>query len=145
MTSATNDFNSGRLVKFAAVGVSATLFYLLVALAANTLGLSAAASSLLAYSVSALLSYTGHRLLTFRSSASIRETGPRFVYLSIAQYGLALSIPVILTNLAGLPPLVSFVAVCVIIPASSLLAMSRFVFRATTRTGASKPTEPTYV
>ena len=145
MTSATNDMDKRRLVMFAAVGVSATLFYLLVALTANKLGLGAVASSFLAYSLSALLSYTGHRLLTFRSSASIRETAPRFAYLSIAQYVLALAIPVILTNFAGLPPLASFIAVCVLVPASSLLAMSRFVFRATTFPRASEPKERTYV
>jgi putative flippase GtrA len=145
MTSATNDMDGERLITFAAVGISATLFYLLVALTANTLGLGAVVSSLLAYTLSALLSYTGHRLLTFRSSASIRETAPRFAYLSIVQYVIALAIPLILTNFAGLPPLASFIAVCVIVPASSLLAMSRFVFRAAACPSASGSGERTNV
>lgn len=115
---------------FAAVGTLATLTYFAVASAGSAIGLRAYMSSLAAYAVSSLLSYSGHRYLTFRSTAPVATTAPRFLQLTLAQYALALAIPAALTDVAGLSPTVSYLAVCILAPLTSLLVMSRYVFRA---------------
>lgn len=114
---------------FAIVGGAATTLYLLVALAGSATGFGAMPSSFAAYAVSSVFSYTGHRALTFRSTAPHARTAPRFLSLTVAQYLLALAIPAIVTDSAGLPAIVSYVAVCVAAPLVSLVALSRFVFQ----------------
>lgn len=116
-------------VRFALVGCVSTTLYLTIAYTASTLGVSAYLSSLLAYATASIFSYNGHRSFTFRSVKSVGETAPRFASLTFVQYVLALIIPAVLTEHAGLPPIVSFVAVTFVAPVVSLIAMSRFVFR----------------
>jgi putative flippase GtrA len=118
-----------QTASFGVIGVAATVLYFVVATAASASGLKAMLSSLLAYGVSSLFSYLGHRWLTFRSAAPVTETGPRFALLTLLQYGLAVALPALLTDLAGFAPGISFAAVCLVAPLVSFVVMSRFVFR----------------
>ncbi len=116
---------------FVAVGAAATGVYLGLALAGSWLGLPAALSSLAAFSIAAMWSYAGHRWLTFRSDAPATETAPRFVALSAAQYSIALAVPALLADYAGVRADIAYLGVCVLVPLSSLVLMPRLVFTAT--------------
>ena len=119
-----------ELVAFAFVGLAATLAYFVMASSGAELGYSSAVTSLAAYAIAALLSFAGHRTLTFRSNAPVAETAPRFAVLTALQFTIALLIPALLTDWAGWPAQASFAAVCLIIPAMSFLTMKAFVFSA---------------
>lgn len=112
---------------FAFVGIAATLIYLMLALAGSRLGFAASASSLAAYLIAAGWSYAGHRWLTYRSQAPVARTAPRFVALTVAQYGIALIVPALLADHLGFRAEIAYLAVCGLVPLSSLVLM-RFVF-----------------
>ena len=128
MSAVTVGLDARGTIWFGVVGVAATAVYFVVAMAGSAVGMAAYVSSLAAYGVASLLSYCGHRVLTFRSTAAHSKTAPRFAALTALQYGLALAVPVLVTEAAGFSPLVSYLVVCVVAPLTSLLVMSRFVF-----------------
>lgn len=115
---------------FAVVGGAATATYFIIAMAGTMLGSPAFVSSFAAYGIATLVSYGGHRMLTFRSAAPVAETAPRFAMLAGAQYGVALAIPAVLSDWAGVAPGVAYGAVCVLIPVTSYFLMSACVFPA---------------
>jgi putative flippase GtrA len=116
-------------VVFAAVGGAATATYFIIAMAGTAAAFPAWASSLFAYGIATLVSYGGHKLLTFRSSAPVSQTAPRFAVLALLQYAIALLVPALLADWIGLAPSLAYGIVCVLIPAISFVTMSRFVFR----------------
>lgn len=131
--------SGARLAWFVAVGLSATLVYFFVALALTYAAFPSAVSSLAAFGVSSAISYAGHRGLTFRTNAPHLATAPRFTGWVVLQSGLALIVPAILTDVAGLPAAGSFVAVCILMPVLSLLVLSRFVFATNVERASSPP------
>ncbi len=119
-----------RLIRFAGVGGLATFAHVLVALAADAaLPVSAQKANLIGFVAGFLVSYGGHARITF--GASLRS-GPqllRFFILSLA--GLAassLTVHVVAT-LLGLGFLTAMVAVVVIVPAITYIAMRYWVFK----------------
>ena len=113
---------------FAVVGTAATGIYLALALAGSWLGFPAALSSLAAYAIAAVSSYAGHRWLTFRSAAPLAETAPRFAALTAAQYLIALAVPALLADYAGVRADIAYLGVCILVPLSSVVLMPRLVF-----------------
>lgn len=117
------------LARLVAVGGACTALYVLLAwIGAERLGMPASLASLAAYAASAGVSYAGHRAFTFRSRRPHRESAWRFGLLAAAGYGVALAAPLALTDWLGAPPLASFLAVSVAVPALNALALSRLVF-----------------
>lgn len=118
-----------RLLRFAGVGVASTLCYAVIALALTQWArLPAVEASVIAYAVAALLSYLGHRHITFRSKGDHLREAPRFGLLVLAGYLLALAIPLLTTGILGWPSAVSILATCIVIPAANYLLMARMVF-----------------
>lgn len=117
------------LVRLVAVGGACTALYVLLAFfGAELFGLPASLASLCAYATSAGVSYLGHRAFTFRSQRPHRDAAWRFGLLAAAGYAVALAAPLTLTDWLGAPPLASFLAVSVAVPALNALALSRLVF-----------------
>lgn len=126
-----------RIGRFALVGGAATACYAGLAWAGTALGLPAALASLGAYALAALLSYTGHRLMTFAGEAAHGRAAPRFAALTLAGYGAALAIPAALTDGLGAPPLVPIALTCLAVPALNYVVLRRYVFA-----GAAGPASP---
>lgn len=119
-----------RLVTMAIVGGTATMGYAaLTWLLAAKAGLPAAIASLASYACVSVLSYLGHRHLTFRSRRPHRDTAGSFAAVSMGGYVLALAIPGLLSGALGAPIEVSVLVTCLVVPVFSCLAMTRFVFR----------------
>lgn len=119
-----------RLLRWGVVGVTATLSYAFLAwVLAKEAGLPAGAASVVAYGLSAGISYVGHRHLTFRSSRPHREALSPFVGISLLGYAAAFLIPVVVTGVLGAPVEASILATCATVPALTYLGLSRLVFR----------------
>jgi putative flippase GtrA len=73
-------------------------------------------------------SYVGHRRISFRSEQPHRVAGPRFAVVTATGQGLAIAIPAVMADLAGMPQLAATAAVCVVCPAASFILNSRYVF-----------------
>ena len=119
-----------RLLWMATVGGTATLTYaaLTWSLAVLT-ALPAAFASLASYAVAAVLSYFGHRGLTFRSRRSHREAVWPFIGVSLFGYATAFAIPGLFTGAMGARIEISILLTCTAVPALNYVAMSQLVFR----------------
>jgi|SRR4051812_951427 putative flippase GtrA len=130
MKTATGPAWLSRLSWYGGVGtLSAAIYALATWLLAKQLAWPAVAASCAAYTVAALVSYFGHRRLTFRSDRPHREAVSRFVALSTVSYTVAFVTPGIVSGLLQAPIELSIAIVCVLIPAINYLALSRLVFR----------------
>ncbi len=132
MTSPSAGLTGRTAVGFAVVGGVSTVLYFILALCGSAVGLPAFLSSLAAYAATAPVSFFGHRYLTFRSRAPLGETAPRFAAVALVQYLIALALPAALSDYAGLPPVIAYACVCVVVPVFSLFVMARCVFRPAT-------------
>jgi putative flippase GtrA len=122
-------FHETAAVRFGVVGIAATITYAALAWIATVwLALPAGPSSLAAYGAGSLVSYFGHRAVTFRSERPHREALPRFLGVTVVGYAVSLLIPLLLTDVLGLHPGISIAATCVAIPVLSYLGLSRLVF-----------------
>lgn len=118
------------LVCFGAVGGAATLAYGAFALLLNRwAGLPVAAASVAAYAGASVISYLGHRNLTFRSGRAHRETVLPFAGATVLGYLLALTVPTILVAGLGAAPETGIAATCILVPALSYLLLNVVVFR----------------
>ena len=115
------------LTRFALVGVGATLLYALLALLFEE-PLGPVAASVTAYAICAVVSYCGHKFLTFTSSGAHRVELPRFLALTAAGFAVATALPVLVTGVLGWPAILSVAATCILIPAVNLVALDRWVF-----------------
>lgn len=119
-----------RVVRFALVGIGATVLYALLALAFESrLAMSPVAASVLAYAVAAIFSYCGHKFVTFMSDGAHRQELPRFVLLTVTGFGVASALPYLFANLLGQPSWVPVLLTCVLIPMVNLIVLDRWVFR----------------
>ncbi|MBN9553158.1 MAG: GtrA family protein [Alphaproteobacteria bacterium] len=119
-----------RLFRFAAVGVTSTLCYAITALFLTAkLHYATIEASVAAYAIAALLSYFGHRVITFRSTGDHAREAPRFGALMLCGYALALAIPLFFAQLLGWPPSASILITCIAIPLVNYMLMARVVFR----------------
>jgi putative flippase GtrA len=128
-----------EVLLYGVIGVAATVVYFLVGLVLlHVGGASAPIASFLSYPVSTMVSYFGHRRLTFQSSASHARTLPHFLGISLCGLALSYSIPWALTERLGLPPLFSF-CVVIFIGLFVFLTLKYYVFRGSrSRSGLSR-------
>ena len=126
-----------RTVRFGFVGIAALLIYAVIAEVFMVRGASLlppALASLAAYAVAAVFSYTGHKYITFRSGGDHASEAPR--YLSTTAAGLALSwtLPKLLVEGLGAPPIVPILVICTVLPVANYFILSRWVFSSPTKT-----------
>jgi putative flippase GtrA len=120
---------SMRLFRFTGVGIASTLCYAIVAFALTSrFQRSAVEASFIAYAIAALLSYFGHRVITFRSKGDHLREAPRFGALVLCGYALALAIPLFSGQVLGWSPAASILLTCVAIPLANYVLMARVVF-----------------
>jgi putative flippase GtrA len=113
-------------MRFALVGAAATAVYAGLAWAGTEgLGLPSPIASLAAYAFAALLSYTGHRTLTFASRRRHREAAPRFGGIAAFGYVVALAAPWLLTERLGAPSYAAILTTCVLVPVFSYVSLAR--------------------
>jgi len=116
-------------IVFGVVGVSLALIYFVVAYAGSSgLGLEPAIASGCSYLLMIPLAYFAHRMITFRSSAVHKVAFPRFVVTSCMGVALSWVIPYLASRLFAAPQWLSFLAVCVIVPALSFVTTRAWVF-----------------
>jgi putative flippase GtrA len=120
-----------RLACLALVGGAATMLYALITLVGAALvAAPVALVSVFAYGIAAALSYAGHRLFTFGQRGPHGAAPLRFAGLSLAGYGIAFALPLLISDLGGVSPIVPVLLTSVVVPALNALALSRLVFRA---------------
>jgi putative flippase GtrA len=121
-----------QLIRFAGVGGLATVVHVLVALVVQAvLPVSAQGANLAGFAVAVLLSYIGHARVTFGMDA---RSGPQFLrFCLLSALGLATSSATVwlVTERLGFGFGVAMVAVAVLVPAASFLAMRFWVFSRT--------------
>lgn len=118
-----------QLVRFAGVGGLATAVHVLVALLVQAaLPVSAQGANLAGFGAAVVLSYLGHARVTFGVSARSGPQVLRFVVLS--GLGLATSSATVwlMTTKLGASFGAAMVAVAILVPAASYLAMRLWVF-----------------
>ena len=86
--------------------------------------------SFLAYAIAGVLSYQGHRVLTFSITGGHGAAPVRFVALGALGSCVAFAVPALVTDGLGFPSIVSIALTCVVAPVLNAIALSRFVFRA---------------
>jgi putative flippase GtrA len=120
--------------RFALIGILATLLYFVLFLGADRL-LSARARgwpawplSLGAYSVAALFSYVGHRVVSFGSTRSHALALARFVPVTIAGLLVSIVLPGVVSDWLGGPRWLAAALTCLLVPAMNALLLSWLVF-----------------
>lgn len=117
-----------RISAFGLVGGLSTITYAVLALTFERLGAGAVPASFAAYLVGMLISYSGHRRLTFGSDRRHGEAIPRFIAVNLFGLAVSLALPWLLTTRIGLPSVIAVVAAAILVPLASFIGHSRFVF-----------------
>jgi putative flippase GtrA len=118
-----------RLLRFAAIGLGATILYAILALLfESALTVDAVTASVLAYGLAAAFSYFGHKLFTFASAGDHQKEAPRFIATALAGLVIAAATPTIFTHMLALPSWIAVGATCVVIPLANLLVLEKWVF-----------------
>ena len=113
-------------VKFVLVGGASALVYFSIALFLDRIfGLMPVLSSAFAFVLSAVFSFIGHKVYTFKSTGNSRHEAPRFVVSALIGFALASFTPYVLS---AYPSVYSYLAVLVIIPTTSFILLKCFVF-----------------
>jgi putative flippase GtrA len=113
-------------MRFALVGAAATTLYAGLAWAGTEgLGLPSPLASIAAYALTALLSYAGHRSMTFASSRPHGEAAPRFGGIAVFGYVVALAAPWLLTEKLGAPSHAAILTTCVLVPIVNYASLAR--------------------
>jgi putative flippase GtrA len=120
-----------RLPTFAAVGAVCTGTYVVLALLLGKIGFGPVTASLLAYCCGMVLSYNGHRLLTFASRRPHREGLPLFLCVNLFGIAVSLVVPGVLTLALDLPSPVAVLATAMIVPLTNFLGHNFISFRET--------------
>lgn len=118
---------AARLLRFAGVGLLATLVHMGGALAAALFGVGDQLSNLIGFCAAFAVSFAGHFFWTFKSEKSLGRTLPRFLVLAVSGYLISAGV---LWGLQGVPlsgELRLVFAVCVI-PVFSYLAAKYLIF-----------------
>jgi len=132
--------NAVRLLRFGLVGGAATMTYAVLVGLLHRAGLVPAAASMTAYLTAGLVSYLGHKRITFRSDRAHAVAAPRFVASLALGIGTAGAIPVIVVDGLRLPLAVATAVTCVAAPVLSYLALSLFVFGVRSAAAADRHT-----
>ncbi|RWB26161.1 MAG: GtrA family protein [Mesorhizobium sp.] len=120
-----------RLLKFASVGLAATVLYAFCASLFTSAGstyLPPATASVAAYSVAAIFSYLGHKFFTFMSAGSHQFEAPRFAVLTGFGLAIAYLLPLLLVGQFGLPVAIPILLTCVLIPVVNFVVLERWIF-----------------
>jgi len=120
----------GELVRFGLVGLSSTALYVILAFSFERIlaRWPSAASAFGAYAVAGLYSYLAHKLFTFASDGSHGREAPRFVAVSLAGFGLAALLPLVLHDVLGFPFAVPVLLTAILVPVMNFVALRWFVF-----------------
>jgi putative flippase GtrA len=114
---------------FGVVGAVLAGVYFVVAYAGSTiLHLEPEIASGLTYVLMIPPAYYAHRLITFQSEGLHRVALPRFVVTSFIGTVLSYAVPYWAVRRLGVPDWVTFLMVCVVVPAFSFVAMRLWVF-----------------
>lgn len=125
-----------RILRFAAIGGVSTLIYAVVTLALSDrhgLGMPATIASIAGYGAGAVFSYCGHRFVTFMSDGAVGFEIVRFACATAIGFLLSVGLAVILTDVAGLPPLVPVAIASILVPVLNFIILRKFVFVAAAR------------
>jgi putative flippase GtrA len=120
---------SFKLSRFAVIGAGTTTIYAVLALALSHFGIAATGASVLAFLITAVFSYAGHKYVTFASGGSHAFEVPRFLAVSASSLTTVSVLPAVLAGMLGLPAAVPILLACVIVPAVNYVVMGRWVFR----------------
>ena len=118
----------GRLARFAVIGAAATVIYAVLAAAFGAAGMEATAASLLAYGLGGLVSYLGHKRVTFRSGRAHAVEAPRFAAACALGAAIAAAAPLVFTDWLRLPGYVAIGITCVAVPALNFVVLNHLVF-----------------
>jgi putative flippase GtrA len=111
------------------VGALATAVYFLVAIVmVEAVGLRPVIASVVGQSFSALVSYFGHTIYSFRVRQAHLRHGARFLVIAAATFGLNVIVTWLLTEIVRVPYWIAFTAVVVMIPTVNYLANRFWVF-----------------
>ena len=123
-----------EVVGFLVVGIAATATHLSVGLAAYyalPLGLSAFEANLVAFCVAYLVTYIGNARLTFPETRLGLASFVRFLTVSLGSLGLNQAIVYVLVGCAGRPYWQALIAVLVLVPPLTFVAMKHWGARGT--------------
>lgn len=121
-----------QIVRFSSVGGLATVFHVVVAvLTRDAFGFSPLQANLAGFCGALILSYVGHAYFTF--GTTLKGSQQIFRFLFVAVSGLAVSTATVwcLNIKLTLPFEFAMVAVAVLVPAASYVAMRLWVFSET--------------
>ena len=118
-----------QMIRFGGVGSIATMAHVLSALTAESaLLLSPQPANLTGFLVAVVVSYFGHSYFTFRTGHGSSDRFLRFAMVALAGYAASSLTVALVTQGLGLSFGLAMVAVAVVVPASSFLAMRFWVF-----------------
>ncbi|MET3578747.1 putative flippase GtrA [Mesorhizobium robiniae] len=130
-----------RLLKFASVGLAATILYALCAglfASAGSRYLSPALASVAAYAIAAIFSYLGHKFFTFMSAGSHQFEAPRFAVLTGFGLAAAYLLPMVLVGQFGLPVAIPILLTCILIPVVNFVVLDRWIFSGRSAAGLDR-------
>ena len=121
-----------QIIRFICVGLIATATYFLLArFFVYDCNFAAHYASLAAFIIASIFSYFGHRCFTFKSTQKHDQLAPRFILLTVLNYGVAFIIPYILSEHLKQPLITSLLTTSLVIPCMSYVLMNKIVFKST--------------
>ena len=119
-----------RFAWFCCIGGATTLAYAALAwLLTVRAEWPPAVASALAYAACSLCSFASHRIFTFKSKAPVRGELGRYAATAALGYGLAIALPLVLTQMLHFDPRVAIALVCVLVSAFNFALLNAFVFK----------------
>jgi putative flippase GtrA len=118
---------TAQILKFATVGVAATLAHIAVGVGLNTAAhASPLTANLVAFVCATFVSCVGNWLWTFDRRTPLAKAAPRFLALALFCLGLNQTIVFLMTEVARLPYVAALVPIVTLVPALSFwLSRSR--------------------
>ena len=120
-----------RILRYAAIGGVSTLIYAVLTLALSAMhgfGMPVTIASIAGYGAGAVFSYCGHRFVTFMSDGAVGFEIVRFACATALGFLVSVGLAVILTDVAGLPPLVPVAIASILVPVLNFIILRKFVF-----------------
>lgn len=119
-----------RLAWFCGIGGATSAAYAILAWTLTAMaGWPAAFASAVAYAACSLGSFAAHKALTFKSSAPVAKELRRYGAAAAFGYGLAIVLPLLLTQMLRFDPLVAIVLVCGASSLSNFILLNFYVFK----------------
>jgi len=116
-------------IVFGIVGASLALVYFAIAyFGAAVIGAEAQVASAAAYLILIPVGYYAHRVVTFRSKSRHMVALPRFIASTCGGIALSWVVPYMAVRMFDAPQWMAFLAVCVVIPATSFALLRMWVF-----------------